>query len=149
VIGSNALKATLEAWILAEDPFEGAPVIISESCLPEFKVDELCVMQISIAPRSSESRFISRGDAVRDLVFDITVQKKIDGSIRDLNEIKEYLTVVEQIGDFLRRRENWKMEREGRNYMFQHMVNNPPYSEDHLKEFKVFTSVLTTTYVLR
>lgn len=108
--------------------------------LPAFDLSELAELQVTVVPKAMAINGATRSACQYDLTVDIGVQKKLS---KDLDvDVAALGTLVDQIADYLRRRQldsapfaTWVS-----------MANEPVYAPEHLAEQRVFTSILIVTY---
>ena len=111
--------------------------------LPNFKLQEMDDLHVTVVPRSITSDLSARSNTRFDCVVDIAVQKKVDPT--DVQHDCDELTVlVREIATYFRRRRltayqtaNWLGD-----------SNDPVYIPEHLDQMHQFTGVLKLTYVV-
>ena len=108
--------------------------------LPEFDLEDLADLMVSVVPKAVEITGASRSVCQYEISIDIGIQKKI-GTDLDA-EVAALGTLVDEIADFLRRRTLDAMA----SVAWIAATNDPVYSPAHLAERRVFTSVLTVKY---
>jgi hypothetical protein len=110
--------------------------------IPEFDLDQLRELRVTIIPRSLGKKAASRTETRHTVAVDIGIQKKI---LSDLDtEVAELGELVDAISDYLCRRKlpdapwaSWHSDE-----------NEPIYAVEHLINHRVFTSVLTVRYTM-
>ena len=114
---------------------------------PRFEVEDLADLRVSIVPRGVTVQAATRSAHAYDVQVDVAVQQKLptpdtEGQVDAF--IGSRLALVQQIGDYLRRRP--LLLSENQQAIWTGMENRPVYAVEHLDELRVFTSVLTLTY---
>lgn len=112
--------------------------------LPQFDVEELAdSIRVSIVPNSSASLISNRnGKAVESHIIQIAVQKKV---ANDVAEIDDLMLLVQELYDHLRQNDLTVIIDQGTATLVDCEVD-PIFIPDHLKAYRVFTSVITATY---
>jgi hypothetical protein len=112
--------------------------------LPLHDLAELATLKVLVVPSGTDSEIETRSTSRHEITVDVAVQKHLAqaDAAGEKAEIRTLRNLVEAIGDFLER---------GRlgNPAFAAWLktqNQPIYSPDHLREMRVFTSVLHVTY---
>ncbi len=108
--------------------------------LPEFELSDLTTLQVSVVPKASETQGSTRAASQFDLQTDIGVQKKLGLDLEA--QVEDLCGLVDQIADYLRRRELTSLP----GVRWVQTSNDPVYVPEHLAQQRVFTSVLTLTY---
>jgi hypothetical protein len=108
--------------------------------LPEFALEDLAGLKVSIVPKAVEISGSTRSVCQYEISVDVGVQKKL-GSDLDA-EVAALGTVVDEIADYLKRRA--LATAPGATWVAA--SNDPVYAPAHLAEQRAFTSVLTVTY---
>ena len=108
--------------------------------LPEYELADLKELRVTVVPASVEIEGASRAVCQHDVRIDIGVQKKLGKNLDA--EVAELCGLVEQIGEFLKRRPLAALPYAA----WVRSANEPVYAPDHLAEQRVFTSILTITY---
>ena len=108
--------------------------------VPNFKVHEADGLQVSVVPRGLQRQAGSRSEDQHDYQVDVGVQKKFEDG--DATELDPLMDLVEEIADFL-----------GDETLDTDPVcacvaveNGALYVQEHMREGRLFTSVLTFTY---
>jgi hypothetical protein len=134
---ADAVAAELNA---AEPGTFGQAFTAQRQVLPAFELPDLANLKVTVVPKAVLTSGASRSLTQLDVSVDIGIQKKL-GSDMD-TEVAALGTLVDQIGDYLRRRPLAA----ARYAAWAGSNNEPVYAPDHLAEHRVFTSVLTVTY---
>lgn len=108
--------------------------------LPEFDLEDLAELKVSVVPKSVEITGSTRAASQYEIAVDVGVQKKLG---KDLDaEVTALGTLVDEMADYLRQR---TLE-QAPFAVWVGIRNEPVYVPEHLAERRVFTSVLTVTY---
>ena len=110
---------------------------------PRFELPEMKELHVTVVPASIELTTASRSLVQIDYTIDVAVQKRFekDGP----TELDSLMALVEEIIDFFRMRRP-----AGQDAVCVRAANEPIYSQDHMDQFRQFTSVVTLTFrVLR
>jgi hypothetical protein len=108
--------------------------------LPAFELPDLADLKVTVVPKAVLTSGGSRSLTQMDVSVDIGIQKKLGNDIDA--QVAELGTLVDQIGDYLRRRPL----AQAKYAAWTGSSNEPVYAPDHLAEHRVLTSVLTVTY---
>jgi len=104
-------------------------------------VDELknfTSLRVSVIPQAMEVTNISRDESQEIYRIDIAIQKKLTDA-DDKDEVDTMMLLVEEVCDLLiRTRPSGHPAAIARNF-----ENDPIYSDEHLRELRQFTSVVT------
>ena len=107
--------------------------------LPAFTLEEMQTLHVTVVPREIASSILDRARDEDEVKVDVAVQKKVASAA--VEEVDPLLALVQEIADFLNRTAmgdaTWKKTE-----------NKPVYAPEHLREKRLFTSVLTLTYRL-
>ena len=134
---AEAVKTELNAGSFSRD-FEAERLYA-----PKFELPDMKTLHVSVVPHGIESEAGTRTTHRTDVQVDIAIQQKLSKTDAAMaGEIDELMALVEQIADYLRQRQLTD---------FPHALwirdqNVPVYSQEHLEQFRQFTSVLTLTY---
>jgi len=90
-------------------------------------------------PHSLEMQASGRSMVQHDYGIDVAVQKKFEKD--QPAELDPLMTLVEEIIDFFRLR-----RLESLNAVCVRASNEPVYSQEHMEQFRQFTSVVTLTF---
>ncbi len=106
--------------------------------LPEYDLAQLKSLMVSVVPKSAELINLTRAVTNLEIEVDIAVQKKVS---KDLDgDVEALLTLVSEIVKFVNRKD---LE----NAKFKKVANEPIYSSEHLNDKRLFTSLITVTYL--
>ena len=104
---------------------------------PEYDLRELADLRVTVVPKSVEMTTAGRGLAQSDIQIDLAVQRKLSSG--DNAEIDALMGLVQEVAEFIR-----STGRFG-DAVWVKTENSPIYSQEHLGEMRLFTSVLTLT----
>ena len=111
---------------------------------PLFELPEMKTLHVTVVPRGVEMQVSSRSLVQHDYAVDVAVQKKFDTD--EAVERDPLMVLVEEIADFFRLRRLEVVP----GAVWAKTENKPVYSQEHMEQFRQFTSVLTLTFrVLR
>lgn len=114
------------------------PFTASARVLPEHELSALKNLTISVVPKSVEIINLTRAASNLEIEIDIAVQKKVTAQID--TDVESLLSMVTEIIDFVNRRNIGEAK-------FIKVSNDPIYSPEHLNEKRLFTSLITVTYL--
>jgi len=103
----------------------------------EYNLKDMKDQRVTVVPKAVEMTTAGRGIAQSDIQLDLAVQKKLTAG--DNVEIDALMGIVQEIAEFVR-----AIGRFG-DAMWVRTENTPIYSQEHLGEMRLFTSVLTVT----
>jgi hypothetical protein len=129
---SKQLAESLNGFQFSQDFTASARV------LPEYELSALKNLKVSVVPKSVEIINLTRAASNLEIEIDIAVQKKITAQIDA--DVENLLTLVTEIIDFVNRRNIGEAK-------FIKVANDPIYSPEHLNEKRLFTSLITVTYL--
>jgi len=104
---------------------------------PEYDLREMADLRVTVVPKAVEMTTAGRGLAQNDIQIDLAVQKKLSSC--DNPEIDTLMGLVQEIAEFVRATGRFG------DAMWVRAENIPIYSQEHLGEMRLFTSVLTLT----
>ena len=111
---------------------------------PLFELPEMKTLHVTVVPHGVEMQGSSRSLVQHDYSIDVAVQKKFDAD--SPVELDPLMALVEEIADFFRLR---RLEAVS-GAVWTKTENSPVYSQEHMEQFRQFTSVVTLTFrVLR
>ena len=107
---------------------------------PLFELPEMKTLHVTVVPHGIEMQASGRSMVQHDYGIDVAVQKKFE---KDDNsaELDPLMTLVEEIIDFFRLR-----RLQDQNAVCVRATNEPVYSQEHMEQFRQFTSVVTLTF---
>ena len=106
---------------------------------PLFELPEMKTLHVTVVPRSLEMQASGRSMVQHDYGIDVAVQKKFQKD--EPAELDPLMTLVEEIIDFFRLR-----RLHDQNAVCVRATNEPVYSQEHMEQFRQFTSVVTLTF---
>lgn len=118
----------------------GLAVTAKRDYLPDFDLADLKELRVSVVPAGRVDASLARNTAQRDLSIHVGVQQRV--SLDEPGDLDALMELVEQIADFFRHRRLSAMPTAAwikTEYL-------PVYSQEHLQQKQVFTSVLTLTF---
>jgi len=130
---ADAVVAELNATTFSQ------PLTAERHYQPVFELSEMAELKVSVVPRSVASKALDRSRDGFDYRIDVAVQRKVEPTMGNLDALME---LVEEIADHFRtqRLSDFPQAR------CIEVVNEPVYANEHLEEFRQFTSILTLTY---
>ena len=129
---ADALVTSLNGWNFSLE-FTAARLY-----RPTFDLKEMKTLHVSVVPKAVESGLASRTKALHDIQIDVGIQKKL--IVVGETDLDELMDVVEEIADFVQSTRSFALS------SWTETENNPVFSQEHLAEFRQFTSVLTFTF---
>ena len=110
--------------------------------LPQFELSQLSDLKVTVVPRGIEVDNHTRMSSQYTIQIDIGVQKRLG---KDLDsEVEPMMQLVEEIIGYTRR----LPLRNASTAVWVRTRNEPIYSAEHLAEQRVFTSIITVTYLM-
>jgi len=107
---------------------------------PEFDLQDLETLQVSVVPKQHTMRAITRGATLHEPVVTIGVQKRIESD--EDAETAALGVLTDEIARHLRQRPLAAMP----GAVWAGTEIEPVYAPEHLAEHRVFTSVVTVNY---
>ena len=107
---------------------------------PVFDLAEMATLHVSVVPRGVTIERADRSRNQHDVQIDVAVQKKF--STGDAAELDPLMALVEEVADFFRMRRLSTYP----DAVWVKTENVPVYAQEHMEEFRQFTSVLTLTF---
>lgn len=126
-IAGNTFSATLTA---------------ARKFVPQWDLRDIDGIQVSVVPRAVAIANADRSRTSQEVSVDVAVQRKVSGVLPD--ELDPLMDVVQEVTDFLTRLRLADMP----NASWLRIANTPIYAPDHMLEKRMFTSVITVTYVV-
>jgi len=133
---AQAVVDALNAQQESSTPFSFA-FTAERLALPMFTLEEMATLHVSVVPRDRITAILHRTQNQDDIKVDIAIQQKLAG--HSTADVDPLLALVQEISDFLDR-----LPMAGAAWMSTE--NKPIYAPEHLREKRMFTSVLTVTY---
>jgi len=134
----DAVAAELNTGVAA-DKFS-LSFVAARHYVPRFNLEDMADLHVTIVPRGVEQAKASRVLLQSDVQVDVAVQKKLDAC--SLAEVDELMGLVEEISDFLRTNRLSACSQAS----WVRAENVPVYSQEHLDQYRQFTSVVTLTF---
>ena len=111
---------------------------------PLFELPEMKTLHVTVVPRGVDMQVSARTLVQHDYGIDVAVQKKFEADAAV--ELDPLMELVEEIADFFRLRRLDAVPAA----IWVKTENKPVYSQEHMQQFRQFTSVVTLTFrVLR
>jgi len=107
---------------------------------PVFDLAEMKDLHVSVVPRGVTIERADRSRNQHDVQIDVAVQQKFQSG--DAAELDPLMALVEEIADFFRLRRLAAYP----DAVWVKTENVPVYAQEHIEEFRQFTSVLTLTF---
>lgn len=107
--------------------------------LPVFELDDIKDLRVTVVPKGIAIQATGRNSNQHDVEIDIAVQKKLTKT--DATEIDPLMALVEEIADRFRFKRFTSPDA-----VWIRTQNEPVYAQEHLDQFRVFTSLLTLTF---
>jgi len=133
---ADAIVAELNGQSFSE------PLTVTRRVLPKHELAELKPLIVTVVPKSVAIANITRQSSSYEVAIDIGIQQKI-GKDTD-TEVTRLSGIVTEIVTFLNRKQlsGFSAAR------FKTIVNEPVYAPEHLSEKRLFTSIVTVTYIV-
>lgn len=116
------------------------PATAKREYRPVFDMKDMKNLRISVVPRNVEATMADRTSALHKIQIDVGLQKKL--VLQDLTEIDNLMDVVQEVEDFVR------SERSIGSGAWTETSNSPIFSQEHMADYRQFTSVLTFSFRL-
>ena len=114
--------------------------------VPRFDLEEMATLRVTVVPKGLEVTRGSRGRDQHDYRVDVGVQQKLarrgEFEQEDAAELDPLMGLVEEIADHFR---SLALETEPEAVCVA-VENGPVYAQEHVREGRLFTSVLTLTF---
>jgi hypothetical protein len=110
--------------------------------VPQFDLRDIDGIQISVVPRSVTIANADRSRTSHEVSVDVAVQRKVTNVLP--SEIDPLMDLVQEVADFLTR----LRLSNALHASWLRIANTPIYSPEHMVEKRMFTSVLTVTYIV-
>lgn len=106
---------------------------------PNFELPSMATLRVSVVPRSSTNKAHDRTRDSFDYELDVAVQQRTDLSLPNLDGLMQ---LSEEIADCLRLQPLASLPE----VRCMGVATSLLYASEHLRELRVFTSVITATY---
>jgi hypothetical protein len=110
--------------------------------VPFYPEEELTALKVTVVPKTYEETVETRQSSMLTIVIDVAVQKKLSDIETDAPAM---LQLVDEMMVFFKGRSLTTYP----NVRWMATQNEPIYSQEHLGQYKVFTSVFSLTYRVR
>ena len=119
------------------------PITPERAYLPEFGLQELKGLHVTVMPRSlPQEQRLDRSGVMHTHEVDVAVQQRVNRS--NPAEIDALMDLLEAIHDYLR--DQALTFGDDRRAEYAGAIREPLYSAAHLREFQCFTGVITISY---
>ena len=118
----------------------GTPFTATRAYVPRFDLEEMGTLRVTVVPKGVEISTASRSGHQHDYRIDIGVQRKFEQE--EAAELDPLMDLVEEIADHFR---GAVLETDPQASCVG-VENGPIYAQEHMREGRLFTSVLTCTY---
>ena len=139
-----SVAASIAAAVLAELAGQtfSLPVVCQRKYAPNWDLKDIDGIQVTVVPKGNEITTATRNELSNQISVDVGIQRKVNASTPA--EIDPLMDLVQELADFLTRRPLAAYA----NASWLRIANTPIYAPDHLTDKRLFTSVLTVTYVV-
>jgi len=117
----------------------GQPIAAERHYQPKFELPEMTTLRVSVVPHGLSSKTLDRNRDTFDYLIDVAVQQKTDMSQASLDAL---MNLVEEVADHFRTQPLASYP----NARCTEVKNEPAYSQQHMDEFRQFTSLITLTF---
>ena len=107
--------------------------------LPLYDLKALKTLRVTVVPSGNAIEAKARRTAQHDVEIDVAVQQKLADT--DNAAVDPLMTLVEEIADHFRFKRLTAPDA-----VWVKTENEPVYAQEHLDEYRVFTSLLTLTF---
>ena len=118
----------------------GLPFTATRAYIPRFDLEEMATLRVTVVPKGVQITRGSRGKDQHDYRVDVGVQQKFEQE--DAAELDSLMGLVEQIADHFR---SLALETDPEAVCVA-VENGPVYAQEHMREGRLFTSILTLTF---
>lgn len=126
---------------LAERTFT-VPLSATRKYVPSLDLREIDGVYVTVVPRSVGITNADRSRVAYEIAVDVAVQKKLLGVTPA--DVDPLMALVQELADFLTRRPLPTVPAAA----WLRIANTPIYAPDHLQDKRLFTSILTVTYLI-
>lgn len=127
--------------VLAGQTFT-VPIVAAMKYVPNLELREIDGVYVTVVPRSVGITSADRSRVANEVSIDVAVQKKLLGVTPA--DVDPAMGIVQEIADFLTRRPLPTVPAAA----WLRIANTPIYAPDHLQDKRLFTSILTVTYLI-
>ncbi len=107
---------------------------------PLFELTEMKILHVTVVPANVNIHSGSRGRNQHDYKIEVAVQKKFQAD--GVADIDPLMDLAEEIADFFRRRRLTSFP----TAMWVKTEHAPLFAQEHMEQFRQFTSLITFTY---
>ena len=116
------------------------PFTATRAYIPRFDLADMTTLRVPVVPKGLEIAASSRGRDQHDYRLDIGIQQKF--SEGDAAELDPLMSLVEELADHFR---GLVLDTEPGAACVA-VENGPIYAQEHMREGRLFTSILTLTF---
>lgn len=116
------------------------PFTAERTYVPRFDLEQMDVLRVTVVPRSVEVGIESRARHRHDYRVDVGVQRKFEAE--QATELDPLMELVEEMADHFR---GLVLDTEPEATCVE-VANGPIYAQEHMREGRLFTSILTLTF---
>ena len=132
---ADAVVAQLNAGSLSQ------PITAERHYQPKFELPDMTALHVTVVPRGITTKSLDRSRDAFDYQIDVAIQRKAEVTNAVLDVL---MNLVEEIADHFRTQPLMSFPQA----RCVEVKNAPVFSQEHLEEFRQFTSVLTLTFRL-
>lgn len=111
-----------------------------------FDAEELTALTVTVVPRGLTDVPVARAAIGRTFLIDVGIQQRLDASGGFDAQVESLLDNVDEIRDWLTKRENQILQTGDSSVGLIKAEQDPLYYQQHLLEKHVFTAVLSLSY---
>ena len=138
-VAVDIANAILDA--LAAHPFSVA-LTVARKYVPVLDLRDLDGVHVTVVPRSVGITNADRSRCANEVAVDVAIQRKL--LTVNPADVDPLMDLVQEIADVLTRLKLAAVPEAS----WLRIANTPIYAPDHMQEKRMFTSVLTVTYVI-
>jgi len=116
------------------------PFTAKRAYVPRFDLKDMATLRVTVVPKGLDISTASRSGHRHDYRIDIGVQRKFEGE--EPSELDPLMDLVEEIADHFR---GAVLETDPEAACIG-VENGPIYAQEHMREDRLFTSILTLTF---
>jgi hypothetical protein len=117
------------------------PLSASRKFVPNYDLRDLDGLVVTVVPRSVGTTNAARSLLGNEIAIDVAIQRKVSSAAPE--QIDPLMDIVQEVFDFLTR-----LKLTGQSAAWLRIANQPIYAPEHLSEKRLFTSVITVTYIV-
>ncbi len=103
-------------------------------------------LRVTVVPKAIDEKMLARLTVEADVAIDVAVQGFIDAA-SEVSECDSLMLLMQQIKTVLEK--GLTLPEANLDCGWRETVNDPAFDPDHLKQFSVFTSIATLSYLTR